>query len=472
MTKLTPEQQTIVDHVLKNPGLTLINSVAGSGKTTLLCSIALALQPKSGLYLAYNKSVAVEASHKFPQEVHCSTTHSLAWKAVVAPNRLKVGDFTYRNIISSESYDVKSTTVLLIKEFCLSGYTDFEKFIEDNDFDKKYYTLGAKYLDAMQTGAIECTHEFYLKLYHILLACGKIKYDEFDFIALDEAGDLNEVTLEIFKLLPAKRKLMVGDPHQNIYAFNHTVNCFSLMKDEGTTFPMSQSFRVADNIASSIETFCQTYLAEDMSFKGIPIREPNIKTRAFISRTNASLIGKMIELNELGISYGLTRTPYAIFELPLIICGLKYKGFVANPSFRHLQEATNAYYENHDLQQSYKSHLGYLKALYKDDIAVSVALNLILRYGKPSIIACHEESRKHKKATQSYILGTCHSTKGLEFDEVTLADDLNDSIAPIIASIESGRKAITISSEERTELNLYYVACSRAKQILNNAKHL
>ena len=56
----------------------------------------------------------------------------------------------------------------------------------------------------------------------------------------------------------------------------------------------------------------------------------------------------------------------------------------------------------------------------------------------------------------------------LEFDSVTLTDDLNSS-----ASKALGLGDVTLSEEECVqELNLYYVACSRAKKYLYNATML
>ena len=56
----------------------------------------------------------------------------------------------------------------------------------------------------------------------------------------------------------------------------------------------------------------------------------------------------------------------------------------------------------------------------------------------------------------------------LQFDEVTLADDLNNSISTILDHLDNDPKAV-ILPEQREPLNLYYVAISRTKNLLNNA---
>lgn len=471
----TPEQQTIIDHVKSTNGLTKSSAVAGSGKTTLLVAIANTLakenNAKSGLYLAYNKAIATEATKRFPRYVKCCTTHSLAYRETVIKYKLRLGFFNYRNITEKIKYDHKCAIANYVREFCLSSYLTFDDFAVEMKIPDKIVTVANKYLIKMERGEIDCTHDFYLKMFHIMLANDVITYQPFDFIALDEAGDLNAVTFEIFCCLPAAKKLLVGDPLQNIYQFNHTINCFEVTKDEGVTLPMSQSFRVSDIIAKRIEKFCRLALDPKMDFKGIKLTDNVIKTRAFISRTNSALIGKMIELNQLGIQYGLTRTPKQIFALPLAICNLKHRGFIPLPEYKHLQDDVNHYYESKDLMYEYKSVLAYIRFLYDDDLALQNAINVVTRHGKSTVIKCYDEALKHTKSNQDYTLGTSHSTKGLEFDEVTISDDLNSSIADIMCFLDAaGIEAIT--PEMKGELNLYYVAVSRAKKSLINATHL
>lgn len=276
----------------------------------------------------------------------------------------------------------------------------------------QYIEIGNKYLGLMQSGKIACTHDFYLKYFHILLANGNIGFPEWDIIGLDECGDLTSVTLEIFKLLPAKKKLMVGDKFQNIYTFNHTINCFSVMEGKGTTLPMTQSFRVSNHIAKPIEQFCKKYLDPTMEFKGIDIADRTVKTNAYISRTNASLVGKMFELNSLGIPYGLARTAKQIFQLPLLLTGLKHRGFIPNPEYKHLQSDIDDWHESVTLRKIYKSPLSYIKAAHTDDVALQVSTTLVLTHGSKAINECYQEARKHERGKQDYLLGTAFSMKG------------------------------------------------------------
>jgi F-box protein 18 (helicase) len=469
---LTPEQQQVVDYAKQATGqeLILIDSVAGSGKTTLLNSIAKELGSGPGLYLAYNKAIATSSSKKFPKHVDCRTTHSLAYKATVVPLRLNVGFFGAKQIEEKIPFSEKYTLAEDIKEFCLSKFLTYDEYAAE--YNRPNATLANKYLTLMSTGKIDASHDFYLKLFHIMLAKGEIQQNQYELIMLDEAGDLNEVTLEIFKNLSGRIKVAVGDPHQNIYTFNHTINCFEVLEGQGKTFKLSKSFRVPTNIAGPVEKFCQKYLNPDMEFKGIDPVEKDIVTRGFISRTNGGLITKLIELNKEQTSYGLVRKAQEIFKVPLMIAGLKYQGKIYDPAYKHIQEDVDNWFENHNnIRLNYSTVFGYLKSKYAEDLSLIQAINLVIKHGKSGIFEAYNEAKNHENRKQDFMLLTAHSSKGLEFDEVILATDMNTSIEDIILDLKENPKK-DLNPYDKESLNLYYVACTRALSRLRNATHL
>lgn len=471
---LTEEQQEVADYIgnLAGEDLVIIDSVAGSGKTTLLQAIAGVLKGKPGLYLAYNKAIATSSSKKFPSNIECRTTHSLAYRAVVKPLGLKVGFFGVREVKEKIPYSQKCNLVDDIKEFCLSKYLSYEDYAKDEG--KVNTKLAEKYLSMMGDGSMECSHDFYLKVFHILLHGDDIEMPKQELVMLDEAGDLNEVTLEIFRLLPSRVKVAVGDPHQNIYTFNHTINCFKELNDEGTVFKLSRSFRVPQHIAGPVEKFCKQYLDETMEFSGVDTKGGKVVTRGYISRTNSGLIGKIIELNRLGAPYGLVRKAKEIFKTPLMVAGLKYQGKVFNQEHKHVQEAVNDWFENEDgIKVKYPTMFGYLMFKFKEDVGISQAVKIILKYGKSEIFEAYSKAKEHEEKSHDFTLLTAHSCKGLEFDEVTLAPDMNYAVDMVIERQGHGPyndSELPISDKET--LNLYYVACTRALVRLHNATHL
>lgn len=320
----------------------------------------------------------------------------------------------------------------------------------------------------MQAGKIECGHEFYLKLFHLLLANGTLTYAPFDFIMLDEAGDLNEVTLAIFQLLPSPRKIAVGDQHQNIYQFNETINCFNVLNGQGTLFHLTKSFRVSPDIASRVERFCQRYLDPTMKFSGTP--QPGEPTTfAYLTRTNSALIAHMITCINAKKQFGLVRSPDEIFKMALMVCYFKYQSFITIPAYSHLQADVDEYYENIDLYKP-QSLLQYLSELHSHDESLLQAIKLVQRYGARNIMNAYSVAKTCSKTPQNYILATGHSCKGLEWDEVYIADDLNQSIRKVTSATSFDPSAIT--DTDREALNIYYVACTRARMKLINATEL
>ena len=437
--------------------------------------IAKAYPHTNGIYLAYNKAIAVESSKKFPATITCSTTHSLAYQNTVRPFNLRVGFFSYRDIQNRISFEEKILVIESIKDYCLSKFINIKDYISDRRINDKVGKVIIKYLGLMKNGTIDSTHDFYLKYYHLLLANGTITHENFDIVMLDEAGDLNEVTLEIFKLLPATKKIMVGDDKQNIFQFNKTINGFKVMAGHGTDMVLSKSFRVSKQIANSIQFSRQGFLDPNMKFEGMDYSEEqlaNIKTTAFISRTNSTLINEMIKLNDRNEDYGLTRKAKVIFELPLGIISLKANGMIKIPQYKFLEHDYNDYYGSPSLQES-KSFYGYLGEVYAEDVAIKTAIALIAKHGPRVIINTFESAKSHEGKANHHILTSSHASKGLEFDAVYIADDFNKPLQKLITSREFQEGGIdALAPEDASHFYNYYVACSRCLYKLSNAKAL
>jgi superfamily I DNA/RNA helicase len=324
----------------------------------------------------------------------------------------------------------------------------------------------------MESGKIECTHDFYLKAFHLQLFHGNTTYPPFDFIMIDESGDINEVTLEIFKLLPSTLKVAVGDIAQNIYSFNHTINAFTHLHSEGTMFHMTQSFRVSDHIAQSIQQFCQSFIDSEMHFRGIVPTDTTIRSRAYITRTNGALVAKMIELGETNTPYSLVRKATDIFKLPLMVCNFKYQGTIHEPGYNHLQADIDDWYEAPT--EGRPPLYVFLKDLHEADYQLNQAINLVARYGSKAILQAYNDARLHEAGKHSLTLLTSHSSKGLEFDEVTIGADLNLLVKKVVESYYNAdlttKRPIPVA--ELNELNLAYVTASRARLALYDAHFL
>ena len=120
----------------------------------------------------------------------------------------------------------------------------------------------------MSDGTTVCPHDFYLKLYHVLMANGSIQIPNVDMLLVDECGDINRLTLAIFEMINAKKKIAVGDPMQNIYSFNETINAFTELQGKGKEILLDHSFTVSSKIAFAVEDFVQRHLDDNFSFIG------------------------------------------------------------------------------------------------------------------------------------------------------------------------------------------------------------
>ncbi|MCD6435722.1 MAG: ATP-dependent helicase [Clostridiales bacterium] len=470
---LTLEQLEIVKAVQNNK-LVKVNACAGSGKTSVLVSIANTINPTNGIYLAYNKAIATEASRKFPKSIVCKTTHSLAYQNTIKPFNLKVGWFNWKSIKEHLPYELRLIIIDLLDEFCLSRHISFkdfsvQKLVENENLNKQILDLVKGYFLKMITGKIDITHSAYLKFYHLNLANNITIHNNFDLLMLDESGDINEVTLEIFKLLPSTHKVMVGDENQNIYTFNNTINGFKALKNEGIQLNMTKSFRCAPELAERIEIFCQKHIDPKFRFIGSEPEDRTIRSVAYITRNNAELVGQIIKLNNANIKYNLTRPAQAIFELLLIIITLKPGGKVLSKEWKHLQDDADEWQKNPDLKQSYHTLRGYIVSLYGEEPAIASALNILREYTSTEIFDAFEDAKSHEKDKgHMHTLCTSHSSKGLEFDEVIIGNDLNGSIQ----KITDERQPDEYSPKDIEAMMLAYVATTRAIKKLTSANLL
>lgn len=458
---LTDEQQAVVDAALANHIVKVI-ARAGTGKTHTLVAIAEALKPERGIYMAYNKSIALEAKQKFPYYIDCRTVHSLAYMYIMANSSRTIEFFTPSCIEEPIPYNDKLNIIATIEEFYLSDAVELSWL--SKQLEAPYDDIAKKYVKKMQDNEIPCTFSFLLKYFHLQLLFGTITPNEVDLLMLDEAGDTSGVIVEIFKLFPAKKKVMVGDPEQNIYAFAYTVDGFKNVQ-EGVTLPLTKSFRVSPRIASDIQSFCVENFCPSMVFHGTEQENKVIKSKAYIARTNSYLIARAIELNKTDTVYSFTREPKEIFSLLLTVMNLKEDSLIYDKRYKYLPEALRCYNNEPHLQQQYTSFLSFLSSTYcENDPALRATIGLLFKYKFKELYDTYNRAKAMPKRA-NIVLTTAHSAKGLEFDEVYIEDDLNKTV-------EKNKLKRHIDVEALTEFRLYYVACTRARLSLLNAKEL
>lgn len=474
--KLTPtKQQTSIIKAARVDAKLKIVAGAGAAKSSTLSMIASDLKVPC-LYLAYNKAMAVEAHAKFPSNVECRSTHSLAYKyeGVAIAHKLSRPYGAYVNVAGSPTeiakyYKIKPILVeedtfissvfiaAIVKDtvakFEHSDHRSISKlcipFHINGDIEKRY---GKKFVKLVSNtvlivakklwddridvkSKVLATHDTYLKMFEL----SGTTLSQYDMVFLDESQDANDCTISILatKFSPDTRIVAVGDPFQQIYQFRGSVN--ALNKIDGNKYTLSKSFRFGQELAD----LASTILGGKFQLGGNDkvttkignnvITNDEVHTEIF--RTNSCLINRGISLLSENIpvfidfdTRDFVNKIRSVQELQAgNVKGVKHIDIIP---FNTFAEFLSECEDNFELNR-------YAKIILNGD--ADYYIDTLTSYKKPDRFDVH--------------LITAHRSKGIEWDNVLLADDF-----PSIYD-KDGRHVGLNELEE----NLLYVACTRAK---------
>ena len=464
--KLTDEQIEILNAVKKGYPLIKVNAFAGTGKTTTLVEIAKANKDKKILYLAFNKAIQEEAKTKFPKNTEVKTTHALAFYYMKLLGYKNIKN-NYRlteikEILNLDTFEEAKIISNYFEFYCNSPITDINSLSLNSSILNKLI----EFFNLMENKEIDITHSFYLKLFELYLKKKKISIKPYDIVLLDEAQDTNDVTISIFNQIPSKQKILVGDKHQQIYSFRNSINAMNKIK--GKELFLTHSFRFNETIANKANEILSTFKGENKKIKGVG-KTKEIKTTAYISRTNSELIGIIDKLIRKNIKFKTIRNPYEIFALAMNV-------------FKYVTE------EKVDSNFTYLKKLSpvpdygllFEMALKTDDKELITAVNIAKKY-QAKLFDLYQKTREfyYQNFDCNVFLTTAHTSKGLEWDRVIIEEDMPNLITNVIGKTfeELDENPIEdkdyldefISIQESAnqklidEINLYYVALTRAK---------
>ena len=289
------EEQSYCNTLLKKVPILKMEAVAGSGKSSTLYFLGRE-NPEPSLGLVFNKTMALEATEKSPDNIKWLTTHSLAYRSVgkMYQHKLSRPKGRYVNVAltgaeiaryfnlpdfhfsqDGSSYVSKAYLGLIIRDtvnhFEISADQEIERkhvpFHHIKDLTKKHGDLFPKkkfvslvfrrakelweerkdiYSDVMMN------HNSYLKLYHLT----NPDLSEYKILYVDEAQDINPVTMSIIMQQKDRCKIVwVGDKFQSIYKFNGCDNAMSNI--EAPSCSLTKSFRFGQTIANVASTILQ-----------------------------------------------------------------------------------------------------------------------------------------------------------------------------------------------------------------------
>lgn len=461
----TAEQIAIINTPIK--GVTVVKAYAGTGKTSTLVGVARNNPNLNGLYIAFNKAIQEEASKKFPSNIECKTIHSIAYRHVGYKYQRKlVGNVQLKDIISyldlyPSEYEEAQAIWKVLLAYLASDAKDFpsEKNLLSATGEKitcgkrkpgQIVFFAAKLWGMMidQENLFPMIHDGYLKLFQLQ----NIKLN-YSYIMFDEAQDSNPVTTAIVQNQNCPL-IVVGDQYQNIYSFRGAFNALDKFQPD-TTLYLTNSFRFGPIIADIANEFLETFFGENKPLLG----------RGF--KTNLGCVDRSTQ------HVTLCRTNFEVFnQCVLAIHTNRSFGLIGGVQSYNFDVVKEAYYfslghraKSPELNQfdSFNEMVNFVKIT--EDRTLKRLVKLVETYGHsiPKLIDDIKENAKPNYRDATCIITTAHKSKGLELDQVVIADDFPNLIVTNTINSKSeqciAKVGVDISAEE---VNLIYVAITRA----------
>lgn len=492
MVACTPEQRTIL---AKSPTQSFkVVAGAGCGKTSTLVMYSEQWGQYKGLYLAFNAAIARDARARFGRQIQARTAHSYAFTDLniraLEGERL-IPRYSVRHVRQLEKEmgqtappGTADTVLKTLTAFLISAGTKLtQAHCPDPDAKRNravrtFVAAAFKYIIRYERHSFPITHDVYLKRFEM-----ERTISGYDYIMVDEAQDLNPVLFSILQKsgLPL---VAVGDPHQSIYAFRGAVDAMSGLSVQA--LPLSRSWRFGEDLARLANAvLAQHTKPPHYPLHGNPALKTSIrhytgkvrpaKNTLILARTNARLFESLVNI----------KTPFHVLGgiqdmVQEIRSALTLYRRHSNPTARGPEGGVPF--------GSWKE----LVAAKEGDNADPTAKRLFTIVDKhgfdldekiKTIQALHCDNA----ADVSLVCSTAHKAKGREFDTVIMLDDFlspaewatrRERALARLANVEDEpefSEKFKLRQKERLmrrmeecdqEINLLYVACTRAKTTL------
>ncbi|MGK9452255.1 UvrD-helicase domain-containing protein [Acidithiobacillus caldus] len=495
--RLTDEQQKAVAMAQKRQSFK-ISALAGTGKTSTLRAIADAMGNLRGLYLAFNAAIASEAQQRFAgTQCESRTFHSLAYRACGYKYKSRMqarltGSFLRRRfgIDGDLAAAIAETAMRTIhaflrtvdpkieashvrrSDYCHSVDLQFRVAMEQyrsmpdgkeknqmrqdiakleqhrqtcQQIAKEGLALARRVWDDMENphGETPIVHDFYLREY-VLSQPDLGRW--YRYLLFDEAQDADPLMLFLTQSqwIPV---FYVGDAYQQIYEWRGAANAMESLDLPESTLTLSFRFgqAVADD-ANAVLDLLGSYL----HLRGNPEKSSQVRTgvcgnlpsaegSAIVVRTNAEAVQQTMRGLVSGRRVGLCGAA----SIRSFLRG--YQGLLeGKPSGEFVY-----FQSEEELREFAQTDMGQdLRVLVKlvDDYGIEELERMVER----AVDLDRSAGRVDISVT------TAHKVKGLEFDRVFVSEELFNP------------KRLESDEEKR----LLYVAKTRAKQVLCNARPL
>lgn len=465
---LTGEQEAVLS-AAHDGGTVVVEALAGTGKTSTLVEIARSFPRRPGLYLAFNKSVQIEAEKRFPDWVDVRTAHSVAYQAVgkrfshrlpgnPGASRMSAQAMSSSMRVKPAEYGGGTLNPVMVTRLAQATVNRFMKSVDSEivrhhvptvlrgvdvgDAWSAVHAVAVKIWADMNNphGKFRFTPDVYLKMWQ--LSNPRLPVD---YILFDEAQDADPVIASVVNAQPVQ-KIYVGDRNQAIYGWRGAVDAMARIQD-ATRLPLTKSFRFGPAIAAAANEWLGL-LGSDLQVVGHDPIQSRIATggtpRAILCRGNGTALGWVISLQGL--------------EIPVALApGDKNAGKDIERFAWAARDLMNGKGTDHPDLFMFESWQQLVKFVDEEEDTDDLKrmVGIINRVGVNSVIDAVRGLVPEAKAAVT--VSTAHKAKGLEWSHVKVADDFCPPEPD-----EEGRMEV-----DPADLMLAYVTVTRAKEILD-----
>ena len=406
----------VCNYLFKENDILAIKSVAGSGKTTTLLNIAKIHSDKKILYIAFNKSLITEIKDKIKSQ-NINNIQPFTFDALLYKLFISLKGYEPTIVDLRPQFIGKIIPFLEGKPYKVRNYycKKFLKFCNDpnnnNIIQFCLNTLGNKkpLMEQLWDKSNQdklITFETIRKRAYINRWFKDFIDNTFNLIMIDETQDFDMIMLKMLLNDTKIPKIFVGDPKQSIYNFRGCINAFNYLPKEALVIEFYSTFRVGnpacENIRSKFDD-CWMISKSNNQTHFVSSFESNEKY-VYLFRSWRVLLQTAEKKNNIWI-YNFDKKINEIINL-----------------HKKLQNRINIDHDDDDIfEDDLPKFLTTISLYQLEELINNISKNIV----------CFEDS-----IIQFY---TTHSYKGMENDNIRLANDIN------------------LSNDE----NIYYVAITR-----------
>lgn len=463
----TPEQRKILN---AKGRIVKINARAGTGKTATLLLLAEANSDKKILYLVFNSRNRLEAKSKFPSNVEIHTIHSFALSTSGGKfdgfEPIRASHFLQHFRMKRET--LSTLTQMFLVYFLNSAHPKLEEATEHfnaylSDELKTVFesnkgsviNVAREALSVWYKDKKKCPHDFYLKMSHHQKKFQN-KLGKYDLVLVDEGQDLSPIMLDALMAYKG-RIVLVGDTHQQIYSFRYAEDAMRKFSHD-ELYDLTLSFRFGPDIARLTTQFIRHGKEDDdfeiagergrtsrvYFYEGMDALRLSNDT-AILCRSNFSLFKNAMYLKAKKREFRFERDISADLYRTLDVYWLS-----VNEKDRIKDELIQSFETIEDLKK-------YAETIEDYQLLKMAEIVDVYSFDFPDIVyellkLCKEKSEGQ---AESITLSTIHASKGQEYDNVVIDDD-------IVSRIEG----FDGTPGKQEEINVAYVGITRTKMNL------